>query len=1069
MNKKENEFLDMIEQVRECLKPTSHGRDVSMAAAIIESSYPLHWETVREFNDNKRADRVQTALGGQMLAVHTVNADIKAGVEEDLGYFLKQIVHSDTFRPVKKLQSAGDLKTSMDRTWPYRSDSKLQEHREVSRERGAQKKTPFSKSICFTFTTIPYNTRTYNYRFSIALMIDLRYCILKPYDIYAFNEGTNSRWYIPGTQGWAKYVKNAAKDGEYKNLTTSCTTIRNLSETQLADFEKKIMSAQNEIRPKVSVAALVGIQALAKEKIDNSDDYKYVKTKVADRINALFANYYYRQMAHQHKSYQGFLYLWQNFPTYVLDPQEGLKLYSIQEQINDLFEALDRDDTTISKQRLNLFSSLITDQYIYSPAIKLFFDSHINKSAQAKIDALDGKNIKRAVDEGYEFKRLTLMQKHQYLLLLDQHPMSELGLEEATNILKELEKNNNTDEKLLNFCLKKDVKYFKKPAYIEFLLKTNNFPILNMYINQEIGLESKTEVSFGVLDYLIQKEQYNVIYHLIISYHVNLSDTQMTIAVQIALLNFALETKNDQGIDTILELKNIDNNIACQILKKFGDSKRIYRLIKHYNIEIPEMAPAMHAEMLQMAFSEDLKPLFNKILDSKNIFGDLSLQNLILALIEKDDYPLIKTLIGLDIQLKDKQSEISVLDFLIQKRKYAAINTLIKDSNIELTNQQLTPQLTAELLYNEPNYKSFDRIMEYPIISTEQFLYVLISKDYYNIIYSLIVRNIKIDRNEILDFLIQEKQYSVIIKLIGDYHLAFNKIPVGNREFFQGLFETAYNEKNNQFIEEILAQASEVREIKTLSQMRKMFFGSQLDGSETSALFISTMAKINLEYILEIDGLSSQDRVFILRKLMRANHYSEPKKWMNMQRVVDKDSDPLRLVINVVQATPESSYLPYLLKLISKYCNPSLEKLREPARQIAFSLLTTIINRCDSIDSVMAIVLHTEAPLSRVSEDKHHPWEFLQKRRSTRRANTFSYTCLNNVDASNTWILIMEQAQDRIIKLAKVAKNLSEDPQVLAFLGKQTRNALFSGSKVHKYKTHCKESPSASLDYNRKS
>lgn len=1056
-NKKENEFLDMIGEVRKYLTPSKHGRDTTMAAAFIESSYSLHWDTLREFNDNKRADRVGTALGGQMLAVHTVNADIKAKVDEDLGYFLKQIIHSDTYRPVKKLQSADDLKTPIDRTRPYRSDSKLQEQRTVSGQRGANKKIPFSKSICFTFTSIPHNTTTYNYTFSVALMIDLRFCILKPYDIYASNEVTNSRWYIPGTNGWAKYVKNSFKVCEYKNLKTSCTTIRDLSSVQLADFEKKVMSSQNEIRPKVTVAALVGIQALAKEKIPNTSDYKYVETKVADRINALFANYYYRQMVHQHELYKGLLYLWQNFPTYVLNPKDGLKLYSIQEQINDLFESFNRGDHTVSKQRLNLFSSLITDQDIYSPSIKLFFDTHVNQSSQAKIDALDGKNIKRAVDEGYEVKYLTLEQKYNYLIEMDQQPISELSTEEATKILKDQEKNNKCDEKLLNLCLERDVQYVRETDFIEFLYKTDNFQIMDRYIKQNIWLESKTELNFGVLDYLIKQEYYTAIYKLIISYQVNLSDTQMTIAVQKALLNLALQKKNDQDIDTILELKNTDKSFSCNILKQLGDFKRIFCLIKRSNIEIPEMNPGMQAEILHIAFSSDDKPLFNKILESKNTFGDLSLQELILALVKRGNYKLINTLINSGTQLKYNNSEISVLDFLIQERQYAVINHLIKDFDIELTSQQMTSQIAAELLHNKPNYKSFDRVIDYPIISTGEFLYVLITKEYYHILNSLIERNITIDHNKILDFLIQEKQYSVIINLIGKFHLAFTGAPINNWEFFQNLLETAHKGKNYDFIQEILAQASDIRLSKMLNQMGKMFFNSRLDESKESALFIPTMAKISLEYILQIDGLSCKDIVLVLQKLMQVDYYSEPKKWANMQRLIDKSTNPLDVVIKVVKETKQSRYLPYLLNIISKYCNQHGQEHREAGRQVALSLMTTIINRCDSIASIISIVHRTEAPLPRASEAKHHPWEFLQKRRSTMRATTYTYSCLNKIDASQTWISIMARAQDRIMELAKSAQDLPiEDPAVSAFLGKQTRHSFFGSTMVEEYKKLCK-------------
>ncbi len=205
-----------------------------------------------------------------------------------------------------------------------------------------------------------------------------------------------------------------------------------------------------------------------------------------------------------------------------------------------------------------------------------------------------------------------------------------------------------------------------------------------------------------------------------------------------------------------------------------------------------------------------------------------------------------------------------------------------------------------------------------------------------------------------------------------------------------------------------------------------------------------------------IDFLHKADHFHILHSYIQQNIGLESKAEVNFGVLDYKNISPLDIVTKVVKSNKESRYIPYLLNLISKYCNPQLQEHQEAGRQFAASLLTTIINRCSNIDMVMSLVHRTEANLTRVAEDKHHPWEFLQKRPSTMRATKDTYTCLNKIDASQTWISIMARAQDRIMELAKSAQNLSEDSAVSAFLGKKTRYSFFSHSMADEYKSLCK-------------
>lgn len=691
-NEYEKKVIEKVKEIRDCFTLKDSKRNITKAPKLIEQAYDLHLKLLQEFSENKLANRVPSVYFGQLLALHTLDIDIKNDNKPNnpLHFFINAIVYADTYRPVLPLEPS-KLKP-IERDWVYRADTRQLEKRTPSETRGLPKKTPFSKALCYTYTSVPHNTRTYHYECSIALMIDIRFSIIKDYYIFEGNQATNSRWYIPGTKGWEDYVHY---EGGYKKLSKLTTTISQLQDIQKEDLKNKRMSQQNEIRAKVSAAGLIGILALAKKKCNS--EYRYVEPKVADRLNALFANYFTRQTLHErYKENKELLYLWRNLPTYVLNPATGLEIYSIKDQINDLCEARSRPDGSIAKKRLNSIRQQISDQEIYSPAVKLFFDTYINTSTQAYQDFLDKEKIAQAITDGYPRGRLTFIQDYLHYYSQDHKESPEsLTFEKFKKILFDILKNKPLNDDSIKYFDDKNFKFVREEGFIHFLAENKYFRTLSRYIYNKIHIETESEQKReNVLDCLIRQENYDTIYALICSCIVNLSDSQLTPKVQKALLTCAFASKNHKEIDTILELKNADINVSYNFLKENEHYEKIIWLSKRHNFELSGMTFKMQIELLICAIKMGDADLYDKLMEFKNIDQDKednSQTNLIQGLFQKikekiDDYEFLCQLLKLREKFKDKfKLEEDILKLLIEGRHYKVIYQLISSHEFKCT------------------------------------------------------------------------------------------------------------------------------------------------------------------------------------------------------------------------------------------------------------------------------------------------------------------------------------------------------------------------------------------------
>lgn len=921
-------------------------------------------------------------------------------------------------------------------------------------------------------------------------MFDIRYCILKPYYIFSGNEATNLRWYIQGTAGWEKIVKKGTPSGDYDSLKTSCTTLNQLQASQLLDYENNKMSAQNELRLKVSVAGTLGILALAKKKNSTpGSGYRYVKTGVVDRLNALFANYYYRQIAHQHEQYKNFIYLWQNFPTYILDPVAGLKEYSIKEQIDDLFISYKSLDSSVLGMRFKSFLERITDKEIYSPAVKFFFDTYADGSEQEKKDSLNPQLISKAVKEGFPIHCLNDKQVGKYYMQLkieeaaawakQQKEEIKLSAEKPNDLLKKEkiddnlieEKNKNLDENYIKDCLEKDDKIIREESFIMLLINNKYFNYLfQYYVEKNINIETKGGETFEVLNWLIKQKHYNVVFEIARSFPVPLSADHLTSEVQNVLLDCAFTSKDEAAIDIILELKHADIAISFDYLQKNEHYKRIFWLLNFRKIELSSMTPRTQVELLIIAMHNANDKLFNKIFQSKNIYSEKS-QKYFMAEFNKKikeqikDLFFLKALIKKGENFKDKINiQLLVLDCLLEEKCYENFYKIFDYFDIKLIEQKLKSDLGFDLFeYGVDKHKEkIDKIMECKSFVTKDFINLLIKKDHhytYAVTKYFVLKQFKIEGLLFCNFLIMYQYYDFFMKLIKDSVIECTMIPIEDWEVHERLSKCLRDKECKSIISKIMKKTSGVTDDKTIEKMSAMFLHSRLDDSKEASLMVKSLAKLSLEYLLEFRMVIMDDIVMLLMMIMNSNYYSDNQKWQKMKKVIDCSSNSVMIATCIVNEAQKnnSNYLYFLLRLISYCCGQCVgEEEKEDARKTASKLLMTMINDCKDIPTVMKIVNNTED-----SEDKHNSWDFLQKRRSYYRLSTFiTYTCNNGIQASTAWIEIMRTAQHRIMILANSAMVLEEDKSVIKFLGKQTcatLTAFLNGSDnlVEKYKSLC--------------
>ncbi len=360
LEKLNGEFINLIDIIRNT--PVKKNR-----IKLLKQARELHLTLLEEFNNQEIPNRLNLAINHQSLLVKAISADLKESKQKHLEFFFRQIIFPETNRPVKTDRKLENGYTVVDRTRIFNTVTGEYEQRTINPIRGENQDSPFAKRTPFTITLMPALTHTFNYDFSVLLLGDLRYFYLKNTHIFDVNKATNRGWHIKGNKGWEEVKKNPNK-----HKAAKLSAIR---ERQLLNISQKKMSTQNELVCRPSFAGCFGFSAVAKKAIDKEKNlYEYVAPARADRLNALYVNYVFRQVVFEREEYKKLTYILQNFPCYILSPNaDELKNYTIFNQLEDLESALDEKQNTYSKKIAQNLRRDVKTLEIYSPAIKLFF------------------------------------------------------------------------------------------------------------------------------------------------------------------------------------------------------------------------------------------------------------------------------------------------------------------------------------------------------------------------------------------------------------------------------------------------------------------------------------------------------------------------------------------------------------------------------------------------------------------------------------------------------------------------------------------------------------------------
>lgn len=400
------DFLDITLKTQYALSKEGN-RDVKLANELRAQAVDLHLATLREFLQKEMFDRVDSAIESQNLAVKVVLTPLESKQgENDLKYSYDLFLNPKEFRPVKPLKpQQGKDPSTINRKQVFSTDDNgIIREREIAETRGGPKNTPWSKGTSVTLTLALYATKTFLISqdgFEVILLFDIRFCLLKHHKIFLRNMATNSKWYIVGTERHHEAV-------EFPKDHLSCSLEQIRAEQMHYIVKRQLIAEQNELVPCISLAAFLGNLAFRKE------DKAYAKTQPIDRLNALYANYFFRQSAYSYDMYKEFLPLIQNSPIYILNPNDFHSKYTIANQINDLEIALSSPSSNEYKRVMRLRKE-ITHLEVYSPAIRLFFQMQENTEKNEK-DVLDLKNILSAYKDGFPIERFT----SQQLLILAQ-------------------------------------------------------------------------------------------------------------------------------------------------------------------------------------------------------------------------------------------------------------------------------------------------------------------------------------------------------------------------------------------------------------------------------------------------------------------------------------------------------------------------------------------------------------------------------------------------------------------------------------------------------------------------